>query len=211
MTRIHRRWFLGIRADFAAAGAGVWGATRRPAPTLISSTCDGTDPMPKGILVARGTRTGSTAEVAEAIGRRLCTAGLDAEVRPVAEVTSLDGYDGAVLGSAIRYAAWLPDMIAFLETRRAQLAAMPVAFLTLRMLAPGDDPSAEAQRAGCTAGARRRVDPVEAAFFEGKIDTARSSLFDRLAVRLVKSPVGDRRDGQRIGTLTDTLGRRLAA
>jgi len=51
------------------------------------------------------------------------------------------------------------------------------------------------------------VDPVDEAFSGGMIDTVRRSLFDWW----VESPVGNRRDWQRIGIWTDTLGRRLAA
>lgn len=165
--------------------------------------------MPARILVAYATRTGSTAEVADAIARRLCQAGFEADVRPVAEVGNLEGYDGAVLGSAIRFAAWLPEMIDFLTAHRDRLAVMPVAFFTMHMLALGDDPGAAVERAKYTARPRSLVEPVEEAFFAGKIDTARLSLFDRLAVRLVKSPVGDRRDWQRIGDWTDTLAARM--
>jgi len=61
-------------------------ATRRPVPTLLTSACQGDAEMSKKILVAYATRTGSTGEVADAIARRLCEAGLSVEVRPVAEV-----------------------------------------------------------------------------------------------------------------------------
>ncbi len=210
MALIRRRWFLGALAAFAVAGAGFWTGTRRPAPDLISSTCEGTDLMPRKILVAYATRTGSTAEVAQAIGRRLCAAGLGADVRPIAEVDTLDGYDGAVLGSAIRYAAWLPEIVEFLKIHRGRLSEMPVAFFTMHMLALGDAPEVVAERTKYTAMARQFVDPIEEAFFEGMIDMARLSLFDRIAVRLVKSPVGDRRDWQRIGNWADALARRLA-
>ncbi len=114
MKIVSRRWVVSAAAAFAAVGLGIWSATHRPEPTLISSTCEGTDIVRKKILVAYATRTASTGEVAEAIALRLCDTGFDAEVRPVADVTALDGYDGAVLGSAIRFAAWLPEMVGFL-------------------------------------------------------------------------------------------------
>jgi menaquinone-dependent protoporphyrinogen oxidase len=166
--------------------------------------------MSKKILVAYATRTGSTGEVADAIARRLCEAGLSAEVRPVAEVASLEGYSGAILGSAVRYSAWLPEMTDFLVTNRGALAAMPVAFFTMHMLALGDDPAAVVERTNYTAQALQQVTPVAEAFFAGKIDPSRLSFVDRLAVRLVKSPVGDRRDWTVIGDWADGLAPRLA-
>ena len=161
--------------------------------------------MDRKILVAYATRTGSTAEVAEAIARRLCAAGLQADVRPITDVRDLGGYAGVVLGSAVRYAAWLPEMHGFLARHRARLAERPVAFFTMHMLSLGETPEAIAERAKYTAKARVSVQPVEEALFEGKIDPAQLSLFDRFAVRLVKSPVGDRRDWERIDAWADDL------
>ena len=209
MRLLNRRWFLYAATPLAAASTGIWAAARGPEPDLISSTCAGADQMPRKILIAYATRAGSTAKVADAIARRLCDAGLRAEVRPVAEVEPLDDYDGAVLGSAIRFAAWLPGMIGCLDANRRRLAEMPVAVFTMHMLALGDDPAAMAERAKYTAKARDLVTPVEEVFFEGMIDLARLSFLDRLAVRLVKSPIGDRRNWQRIETWATGLATRL--
>lgn len=167
--------------------------------------------MTDRILVTYATRTGSTAEVADAIAGRLCEAGLSAEARPVTEVTSLDGYSGAVLGSAVRFASWLPEMTDFVSSNREALSAMPVAYFTMHMLALGDDPAAVAERAKYTAKARDLIMPTDEVFFEGMIDPARLSFFDRLAVRLVKSPVGDRRDWDRIAAWTDRLAPQLTS
>jgi menaquinone-dependent protoporphyrinogen oxidase len=207
---ISRRKLLAVLTGLATAAVGIGAATWRPAPELITSACQGDGPMTRKILVAYATRTGSTAEVAETIARHLCKAGLSAEARPVGEVTSLDGYSGAVLGSAVRYAAWLPEMIDFMSAQRDALSAIPVAFFTMHMLALGDDPGAVAERAKYTAKARELLNPLDEVFFEGMIDPSRLSFFDRMAVRLAKSPVGDRRDWGRIAGWADALAPRLA-
>jgi menaquinone-dependent protoporphyrinogen oxidase len=124
-------------------------------------------------------------------------------------VDSLEGYSGAILGSAVRYSAWLPEMTGFLAANRGALAAMPVAFFTMHMLALGDDPAAVAERAKYTAQARQAVTPVAEAFFAGQIDPARLSFVDRLVVRLVQSPTGDRRDWAVIGDWAASLAPRL--
>jgi menaquinone-dependent protoporphyrinogen oxidase len=206
---ISRRKLLAVLAGLAAAAAGIRAATWRPAAELITSACQGDDPMTRKILVAYATRTGSTAEVAETIARHLCEAGLSAEARPVGDVTNLDGYAGAVLGSAVRYASWLPEMTDFMSAQRDALSTIPVAFFTMHMLALGDEPAAVAERAKYTAKARELVTPTDEVFFEGMIDPARLSFFDRMAVRLVKSPVGDRRDWGRIAGWADALAPRL--
>ncbi len=211
MPLIGRRRLLVALAGVAAIAMGIRAATWRPAPQLITAACQGDDPMANKIIVAYATRTGSTAEAADRIARRLCAAGMSAQARPVAEVTSLDGYSAAILGSAVRYSAWLPEMTVFMSTHRDALSAMPVAFFTMHMLALGDDPAAVAERAKYTAKARDLVTPTDEAFFEGMIDPARLSFLDRLAVRLVKSPVGDRRDWDRIAGWVDSLAPRLAS
>lgn len=81
--------------------------------------------------MACATGTGSTAEVPAAIARCLSQASLSAKVHPVAKVSRLEGYSGAVLGTAVRYSAWLPKMTNFLVANRDALAAMPVALYTM--------------------------------------------------------------------------------
>lgn len=83
--------------------------------------------MPGRVLVAYATRTGSTAEVADAGGRGRGDAGLDADVRAVASAGAVDGCNGAVLGSGIRNASSLPEMTDFLAAYGARLTTMPLA------------------------------------------------------------------------------------
>lgn len=59
--------------------------------------------------------------------------------------------------------------------------------------------------------ATRTGSTAELAFFEGMIDPARLSFLDHLAVRLAKSPVGDRRDWERIAGWAVGLAPRLAS
>ena len=59
------------------------------------------------VLVATASKYGSTAEIAEAIGRALRENGVAADVRPVDEVGDLSGYMGVVLGSAVYVGRWL--------------------------------------------------------------------------------------------------------
>lgn len=87
--------------------------------------------MPASILVAYATRYGSTKEVAEAIGARLRESGLEADVRPVPDVRSVDGYVGVVLGAPLYIGSLLKGTLEFLEQHRAALEQMPVAVFAL--------------------------------------------------------------------------------
>ncbi len=86
--------------------------------------------MKKNILVAYASVSGSTGEVAEAIGAELRSAEVLVDVSPVAEISSISDYSGIVLGSSIRAGRWLPEAIRFLETRGREMAKVPVAYFT---------------------------------------------------------------------------------
>ena len=55
------------------------------------------------LLVAYGSKHGSTQEVAEAIAKRLTKKGFEVELRRAAEVADLTPYDGVVLGGALYF------------------------------------------------------------------------------------------------------------
>ncbi len=192
---------------FAAAG---FAALRRPAPALLAKSCAVGAAMPGKILVTYATRTGSTAEVAVAIAERQCSGGLAADARSVAVVTSLDGYCAVILGSAIHFATWLPEIVDFARAHTAELGARPVALFTMHMLALEDTPAAAAQRATYTAKVRKVLTPASEAFFAGQIDPARLSLVDRLLVQMVGAPKGDLRDWPKIATWAESLPQLLA-
>ena len=165
--------------------------------------------MTRKVLVAYATRAGSTGDVARVIGERLCAAGLQADVRPVERDPPLQGYDAVVLGSAVRYGAWLSEMTGFVTSHRAELARVPLALFTLHTQALGDDTASREARARYTQPVRALVNPRDEAFFAGKVDPAALSFFERLAVKMVKSPVGDQRDWHAVRAWADGLAERL--
>ncbi len=73
------------------------------------------------VLVAYGTKHGSTAEIAEAIAKALRTAGVQVEVQRARDVRSMAPYRGVVIGSAVYAGRWRSDALALLgreELRR---------------------------------------------------------------------------------------------
>jgi menaquinone-dependent protoporphyrinogen oxidase len=165
-------------------------------------------------LVAYATKSGSTAEVATAIGAALAGAGVEVEVRPAADVELLDGYDAVVLGGPRVTSLWHPGAMAFLRRFRAELARRPVAFfMTSITLTRVEDPVGSipvvldpaharpprrAERLGWKekmttpaaylAPVLRRfpdVVPVEVAFLAGKLDFATVGFLHRLFFKLV--------------------------
>lgn len=80
------------------------------------------------VLVAYATGHGSTAGVAQEIGRILKERGLDVTVANVKEVRAVREYDVLVLGSAIHSGTWLPELTSFFNAFQADLATKPIYF-----------------------------------------------------------------------------------
>lgn len=87
--------------------------------------------MPETILVAYGTKHGSTREVAEAVAASLARCGLEVETRAAGQVGDLSPYGGVVVGGAIYMGRWHPDAAGFLERHRHVLATLPVAVFAM--------------------------------------------------------------------------------
>lgn len=76
------------------------------------------------VLVAYGSKFGSTAEIAQAIGATLRGAGLEVDLQRARDVRSLEPYRAVVLGSAV-YASpvrWRQDAMRLLRRRSSRSA-----------------------------------------------------------------------------------------
>lgn len=77
------------------------------------------------ILVGYASAHGSTAEIAQEIGKVLQEYKLNVTVANVADVESVDDYDGFVLGSAIHAGMWLTEMSQFITRFGDKVAVRP--------------------------------------------------------------------------------------
>ena len=77
-------------------------ATPQPAVEFNKSSYEKDRKMKNRLLIAYGSRCGSTGGVAEAIGQVLSKAGTAVDVRVVKDVNDLSPYQGVIVGSAIR-------------------------------------------------------------------------------------------------------------
>lgn len=141
--------------------------------------------MSNKILVTYASRTGSTAGVAEAVGKALADSGAQVDVLQVEKVKDLAPYQAVVVGSAIQSAKWLPEALDFVEAHRAELARKPfAAFLVCMTLAmkKGDYRSMVATWMDPV---RAVVRPVSEGLFAGELVTRKVASFgDRLKFRL---------------------------
>ena len=142
--------------------------------------------MSNKILVTYASRSGSTAGVAEAIGKTLAESGAQVDVLPMQEVNDLTPYRAVVAGSAIRGEQWLPEAMQFMQTHQAALAQKPfAAFLVCMTLAMPKRRQIPPARGDFLQPVRALVKPVSEGLFAGALDISKIPSFrDRLKFRL---------------------------
>ena len=93
----------------------------------------------KKILVTYATNSGSTSEVAQAIGEELQKTGTQVEVLAIGKVASLESYEAVVLGAPM-ILGWHRVALRFLRQNRNTLKRMPLAvFVTCMSLTKTDE------------------------------------------------------------------------
>jgi menaquinone-dependent protoporphyrinogen oxidase len=80
------------------------------------------DPARVRLLVAYGTRGGSTREVGHRIARVLRARHIQVDVQAAADIQTVCGYSGVIIGSGIYNGSWTPEVIAFVRQHRFVLA-----------------------------------------------------------------------------------------
>ncbi len=171
--------------------------------------------MNNKILVTYASRAGSTAGVAEAIGKTLSEKGLQVDVLPMQEVRDLAPYRAVVAGSAICGQKWLPEAMQFMSDHRSELSCKPFASfmvcITLSMASAGQ--YLEGLKAWMNP-VRALVHPVSEGYFAGALDFSKLPFsFNVLAMRLVVLlgvwKEGDHRDWAAIHAWTESLAPKL--
>lgn len=167
--------------------------------------------MSKRILVTYASRTGSTAEVAEAIGKALAEGGAQVDVLRMQDVNDLSPYSSVVAGSAVRGSKWLPEAVEFIQAHRSTLAQKKFAMFTVCITMAMKN--AENYRAGVMtwiAPVRAMVKPLSEGLFPGWLDFSKLPFnFDTLKLRLTVAlgifPSGDHRDWKAIRSWAEGL------
>lgn len=187
------------------------------------------------ILVAYATESGSTAEVAEAIGEEIEGESVGVEVLRLENVTSLAGYDAVVIGAPM-IMGWHRSAITFVEKHRQALEDTPLALFATAMsltstgetavdgvplwldqslAKPPRNPQRPTFRENYASISRYASPmlraagpnkPVSVAFFGGRLDYTRLKLLPRLFVMLaIQAQPGDLRNWQAIRSWARSL------
>ena len=161
------------------------------------------------VLVTAASRHGATAEIATTIGRALSDAGLDVDVKPLATLDGVAGYNAVVLGSGVYMGHWMREATEFVQRHVVELGARPV-WLFSSGPTGSTDPEPEHDPAGIVdlaASVRARGHRV----FPGRLDTARLGIGERFVVKAVRAPQGDFRDSTAIVAWARDIARELMA
>ena len=163
------------------------------------------------ILITYASRAGSTAEIAEAIGRTLSQSGTQVEVLPMQDVNDLSVYRAVVAGSAMRSSKWLPEAMQFITTHRAVLSQKPFATFTVCItLAMSNSEQYRKAVSEWIQPVHAQVRPVSEGLFAGKLDFSKLPLnWETLKLRAVVAlgvfPKDDRRDWKAIHDWAESL------
>ena len=127
--------------------------------------------MPGAILIAYGSKHGSTEEVAHAVAAELHTHGLEVETLPARGVGDLSRYAGVVVGGSIYMGRWHADAIELLKRARNRLAVIPVAVFGLGPLTTAES-DIEGSRAQLLRSLAKvpDVEPFAIGVFGGAVD-----------------------------------------
>jgi len=142
--------------------------------------------MSNKVLVAYASRAGSTAGVAEAIGKTLAESGMQVDVLAMQDVKDLAAYQAVVAGSAIQNKQWLPEAMQFIQTNQAVLSQKPFAvFLVCMTLAIKNADQYRGFVADFLKPVRALLKPVSEGLFAGVLDIRKvPSASDRFKFRL---------------------------
>ena len=171
------------------------------------------------VLICTASKHGSTREVGEWIAQRLrvrvgdgtsssdgAPPSVEVTCCDVSEVTSLEGLDAVVVGSAVYMMTWLPEAVDVLNRYRDDLAQLPVFVFSVAMTGVPDREVEEPKRMRSTL---REVGAVASRTFAGRVSRDDLSLAERSIITMARSPEGDFRARDEIDAFADVIAEHL--
>ena len=149
--------------------------------------------MAKKILVAYASKYGSTAEIADRIGKILIKEGHQTEVHEVNKIVNLKGFDAVIIGSAVYIGKWRKDAVRFMKVHEAELKTKPVWIFSTGPTGKGD-PQKLLEGWNLPENVKPVVSNINAEdvkVFHGALDMDKLNGLHRFMIKKVKAPVGD--------------------
>jgi menaquinone-dependent protoporphyrinogen oxidase len=165
--------------------------------------------MGSRVLVAYASRNGSTAEIAQAIGKELRLAGLETTVSDLNSVTELEGYNAVVIGGPLYMGKVVSEVGKFIGRHTKTLGKKPVAVFAVGTSLLSPDPAQKENARRALRSAVSPLIPIVETVFAGKLDPSKLPFFQRKITEMVKAPVGDFRDWDAIAEWARDIAGRL--
>ncbi|MCK9578877.1 MAG: flavodoxin [Methanoregula sp.] len=150
--------------------------------------------MPARILVAYATRNGSTAEIAQAVGKDLSATGLAVDVAEIKTISTLADYTAVVIGGPLYMGSVDGAVKKFVGKNSEQLQKLPVAAFAVGLAPKNPDPGAIEMAMDALKKSIDPVTPVSSVLFAGNLDPAKVNFVMRKFLEMAKIPAGDFRD-----------------
>ena len=143
------------------------------------------------VLVAYGTRAGSTAGVAERVADVLNRNVFAAQAVDVKKVKDAASYDAVVLGSSVRASKLKPEVLKFLDKNEAVLNAKPFAAFVVCLAMKEPDGKSRATASAYLDPVRLRIKPLSEGLFAGALNLEKLGLVERTIMKAMKAESGD--------------------
>jgi menaquinone-dependent protoporphyrinogen oxidase len=152
--------------------------------------------MKEKILVTYASKHGSTAEIAERIARSIEKEGNDVNICPVDKAGDPLNYSTIIIGTAVYIGKWRKAAVDYLKRNQIELANTKV-----WMFATG--PTGEGDPDDLLNGWKypdslkpviENINPFDIKIFHGALDDSKLDIMEKLAIKMVKAPLGDFRD-----------------
>jgi menaquinone-dependent protoporphyrinogen oxidase len=127
----------------------------------------------RNILIAFGTRAGSTAEIAEFIAARFRERGASVDVLPIEQVTDIKPYCAAIIGTATRIGKPLDTVARFVKKHARDLEPMALVYFVVGVTMREDTPEHRAQAHAVLDPLRLVKEPLREGLFAGKVEYAK--------------------------------------
>lgn len=160
------------------------------------------------VLVSAASKHGSTTEIAANLAAALAAAGIEAVVLPPAEVTSVAGFDAAVIGSGVYVGRWLDPARDLLARHAEALRAMPVWLFSSGPIGDPPKPDEEPVDAPIVVA---QVGAREHRVFPGLVEKKRLGIGEKAIMAAVRAHEGDYRPWGEIEAWASAIAAELQA